>query len=151
MSAPLNVHIRDARESDLQECAICWGNRRDTYPSIYPFHLADPSITLEERLARNARDLKTMLDDEYNVFRVACVEGEDGQDRVVGYMIWSKPEALERDLSRRNSASQIPQDTVSADSGAVDLDPECNHELSAKIKAESLQVKVQFADGKRFW
>lgn len=153
MSPLTNIRIRPAKVEDLEDCAICWGNRRDTYPSIYPLRLVNPNATKEERLARNVRDLKRMLKDSCNEFNVACTITSDGTDSVVGYSIWAKPEGFQRDVAQKSTvlATEPAQDSDSKSNADADLDPECNHELAAQLTEESKRVKKDAADGKRFW
>lgn len=152
MTRHTDIRIRPATEEDIAACAICWGNRRDTYPSIYPLRLADPSITRDKRLGRNARDLSDMLKDPHNMIHVACMHktGESEPTKIVGYSIWARPEGLERDLSRWEKSKKAPSQDSQSDI-QNDSDPECNHELAAKLKEESLLVKRKLFMGKRVW
>lgn len=152
----MEIRIRSARAEDLPACAVCWGNRRDTYPSIYPFRLADPSVTDTDRLARNVRDLQAMLDDNLNVFTIAQDIDAVNEPKVVGYMIWSTPEAFLRDFQRfqaqareYDSSVEGPHHTATASN--TDVDPECDQTLSAKLKLESMTAKQRAAGGQRFW
>lgn len=151
MTQHSDIRIRPAIAKDIAACAICWGNRRNTYPSIYPLRLADPSITREERLERNARDLSNSLRDPHNVMHVACISqlGDPTTSKVVGYSIWARPEGLERDLRHWEDQKMkaFQYDKASND----DLDPECNHELAAELKEESMRVKKKLSQGKRMW
>lgn len=149
MADPLAIRIRPATRDDLAACAECWGNRRDTYPSIYPLRLVNPSITREERLQRNVKDLIKMLEDAYNVIHVAFTNNTGNRSEIVGYSIWAKPEALERDLRQWQTSKDQP--SSSSTSSDDTLDPECNHDLAAALKEESLQIKHKLSQGKRMW
>lgn len=150
----LDVRIRPATHQDLEACAICWGNRRDTYPSIYPLRLVKTSVTRGQRLARNTRDLEKMLNDSTNDFRVAIASdpASEVEGIVVGYSIWAKPEGFQRDYEAfaastlSDLGASAPQDQIEGEP-----DPECNHELAAKLKEEGMRVKQRFSEGKRFW
>lgn len=160
-SHSMEITIRRAAINDLDQCAVCWGNRRDTYPSIYPLRLADPSVTQAERMARNVRDLRTMLDDPLNVFTVAEINKAPDEHLVVGYMIWSNPEAFLRDAQRSVAESGVEsecRDSVEIGgqndwrtTQSQDPDPECDHTLAAKLKKESMAAKESAGAGKRLW
>lgn len=153
MSPLTDIRIRLAKVEDLEDCAICWGNRRDTYPSIYPLRLVNPNATKEERFARNVKDLKKMLNDPCNEINVACNLTPEGTESVVGYSIWARPEGFQRDVAQGSTAlaTEPAQDSDTKSTADDDLDPECNHELAAQLTEESKRVKKDAADGKRFW
>lgn len=148
----IDFRIRTATVDDLEACARCWGSRRDTYPSIYPLHLAKPALTLEERLIRNQRDLGKILNDPHNVFQVAVsttTTDPSGIPEVVGYSVWAKPEAFERDVQEWQTSKLRGKDSGPGDQS--DPDPECNHELAGALKEESMQIKHKIAKGERIW
>ncbi|KAK9893672.1 hypothetical protein P389DRAFT_174479 [Cystobasidium minutum MCA 4210] len=146
-----DIRIRPVTPDDVEECAICWGNRRDTYPSIYPLRLVNPTVTQEERLARNVKDLKKMFHDPRNVVHVALLPtGSSEVNKVVaGYSIWARPEGLQRDEATSSHADG-ERDPCSQ-SADENLDPECDHELARQIGEESKRVKEKIAGGKRLW
>jgi len=164
----------------LAGCAVCFGVPQSTYPSVYPAKLRNDGIPLEARRRQTIEDLTAELGDPMKEFWVAVEEHDqegglmdaiaaDGMamrdPEILGYCIWQRPGALERDVQaaeaekahedaeafnspRRvgDKASSIPsEDTASSSAEAqrghpfkVLLHAECDHELAAKLKKEKL-------------
>lgn len=160
------MHIRKARVSDLEGCAICFGLPQSTYPTVYPQRLKNDSIPHHVRLTRSVKDLTRELNDPLKEFYVAIRDGglppEDdpaGSTIVMGYIIWQKPGVLEREVEdsrskalARDGASdpdgRWADQSVTLDSSTMAdridydalLDKECDHELAGKLKDEKLAV-----------
>ena len=143
-----DVLIRPAKPSDLPACAECWGLRRDTYPSIYPKRLSK-DIPHAVRMQRNVDELaQELADTSRKVFYVATAP--DDSDHVVGFVIWQKP--VSTPFSESDPVAQTADPVADAGSEPdQDPDPERDHELAAKLQAESTEVKARFAEGKRMW
>lgn len=134
---------------DLQICARLWGERRETYPSIYPLRLRNPSLSRSTRLEYNVKDLEEELADPLAVFNVATRQRAEtpGAEQVVGFAVWQKPGSVEQEqenLEKKRSqpAAQRISDPVAA---------ECDTELAAKLKEESIRIRRRYSESGPLW
>jgi len=142
-----NVAIRRAQEKDLAECAVCYGDRQDTYPSIYPKKLRRLDISPEERLQANVESLKTELENHKKVFHVAVIPGAgkvDVNEIVVGYSIWQQPNHI-AGTSQISGDTVAPKKETSAKSECQKkIESECDMVLARQIEQEGIQAKLQY-------
>lgn len=141
------IKIKLATRADLPVCAVCWGDRRSTYPSIYPLRLRNNSLPDSARLKRNVKDLQEELDDELAVFKVATrIEETSGIEQVAGYVIWQKPGTVEKEeiklCSPRDDHLRAEKDPVQA---------ECDTALATKLKEESIRVRRSYSEQGSLW
>lgn len=143
------INIRPARADDLQICARLWGERRETYPSIYPLRLRNHTLSRSTRLEYNVKDLEEELADPLAVFNVATRHRAEtpGDEQVVGFIVWQKPGSVEQEqenLEKKRSqpAAQRRSDPVAA---------ECDIELAAKLKQESIRIRRRYSESGPLW
>ena len=133
----------------------CSGDRRETYPSIYPIRLRQNSLTPDERALGNIRSLRAELEDDFKTFHVAVNTEDD--EVVLGYSIWQKPGCLQRDIERDQYKviMAVDGDDTNAENHSqfkktqfeIKIESECDLELANKIKNESFDVKSRLCGG----